>query len=219
MPPPPYPQNFTNEDQLFHYILFLLLWQIWLYTRQHWQWWTNVPDSYTHMYISCIHSLLRLRGRCSWSVPMMRSWSTEGLLNTHINRPHRRPSTLTLQCWKLLWGRPIEQHWTGSPSGCGNYLWSQGSREVQYDVPLASTLPRHSPQQTPPHLCQRTTGGATTVQNALHGLPVKRKRELCEKLCSTNFFFWKKYINYAWECYRDTSTQYTNQRLALNLWS
>ena len=37
------------------------------------------------------------------------------------------------------------------------------------------------------HTCQRTTGGVTTVQNALHGLPVKRKRKLCEKLCSTEF--------------------------------
>lgn len=33
-------------------------------------------------------------------------------------------------------------------------------------------------------------GDVTTVQNALHGLPEKRKRELCEKLCST-ITLWK----------------------------
>lgn len=47
------------------------------------------------MYTSCINSLLGLRSRCSWSLPMMHCWSTEGL-RYKLNRPHGRPSTLTL---------------------------------------------------------------------------------------------------------------------------
>lgn len=83
-------------------------------------------------------------------------------------------------------GRPIEQQKrAASPSGWGNYFWSEGVEKSDTMFLSPAHYPRHSPQQTPPHSCPRTTGEVTTVHNALHGLPEKRKRELCEKLGST----------------------------------
>lgn len=52
-------------------------------------------------------------------------------------------------------------------------------------------------------------GDVTTVQNALHGLPEKRKRELCEKLCST-ITLWKVAMK-TWVLQRYLSPQNTNQ--------
>lgn len=130
-----YPLPLTPKSflpRIYYHFNTLSFWlQKWLYTRQHRQWWVNVQDSYTHMYISCINSLLGLRGRCSWSVPLMRSWSTEGLLYTHTNRLHWRPSILTLQCWKLLWGWPIEQQKDRLSLRLGELLLIAGGREVQ----------------------------------------------------------------------------------------
>lgn len=124
----------------------------------------------------------------------MRSRSTEGLLYTHIKSAAQETiHSHTPMLKTSLWGKTYRTtRGLPLPPAGGTTPDRRRGREVRQDVPLASTLPRHSPQQTPPHSCQRTTGGVTTVQNDLHGLPVKRKRELCEKLCSTTvFFFWK----------------------------
>lgn len=109
----------------------------------------HVQDSYTHMYISCNNSLLRLRGRCSWSVPMTGCCSIDGFFRH--NRLYWWPSTLTLQCWKLLMGRPIAQQQTASRSGWENYLWSQGVEKSNKMCLSPGQNPRHSSQQTPPH--------------------------------------------------------------------
>jgi len=52
---------FTNQDK-YKNIFLLLMAKITIQYRQHR---VNVQDSYTHMYMSCINSLLRLRGRSS----------------------------------------------------------------------------------------------------------------------------------------------------------
>lgn len=100
---------------------------------------------------------LDLRSRCSWSVPMRRSWSTEGSPNTqmavrviiHFHTPMMKTSL----------GEDLSNNKrTASPAACGNYLWSQGVEKSNKTF-LASTLPRHSSQQTPPHMSAHNRRG------------------------------------------------------------
>lgn len=56
----------------------------------------------------------------------------------------------------------------------------------------------------------------TRVQNALRTLPEKRKRKLCETLCSTKLLLERMMLK-TWGRYRYTSTRHTNPTLCFKL--
>lgn len=80
---------------------------------------TNVQDSYTHMYISCINSLLGLRVvevadlHQRGEAEVLKGCCIHAALGQTGENPlsHRNPEHLC--------GRPIEQQRTASPSGWG----------------------------------------------------------------------------------------------------
>lgn len=126
--PPLKPKIFTHQDQLPFQCKFPFEWSHYCILMK-----CNDELMYRIVTPTCtFHALthsLGLRGRCSWSVPKRRSWSTEELPNTqlavwetiHFHTPMQKTSL----------GEDLSNNKrTASPSACGNYLWSQGGREV-----------------------------------------------------------------------------------------
>lgn len=128
IPPPLKPKIFTHQDQLPFQCKFPFEWShysILMKCNDELMYRIVTPTCTFHALTHC----LGLRGRCSWSVPMRCSWSTEGLPNTqlavwetiHFHTPMQKTSL----------GEDLSNNKrTASPSACGNYLWSQGGREV-----------------------------------------------------------------------------------------
>lgn len=128
--------------------------------------WLNVQDSYTHMYISCINSLLALRS-CSSSVPMRCCGTLKGVLNK-ASRGRTGDHPRTSHCCQPP-GEGLRNNKTASPLGWGELLLITGGRRRPIRLFL---LPSHY-QGIPPTF---TSARNRRVQNDLHGLPVKRKR-------------------------------------------
>ncbi len=122
----------------------------------------------------------------------MRSRSTEGLLYTHIKSAaqetiHSHTPMLKTSLWG---GRPIEQQEDCLSLRLGELLLTAEGVEKSDKMFLSPAHYQgiHHSRHHHTHVSAQQEG-VTTVQNDLHGLPVKRKRELCEKLCSTTVFF------------------------------
>lgn len=103
------------------------------------------------------------------------------------------------------------------PLAEGGLLLIAGGREVQQDVPLASTIARHSSQQTPPHSCQRTTGQAIMVQNVLRCLPEKRRESCARNSVLQHLFCNSGFINYMVVSQRPLPNIQTNTLIKLAL--